>query len=206
MPESWFLRGLIVAVVFGVPAGAIGALTVSRTLRGGFLAGFATGLGSTVADIAYACVGAFGLSVISGAFIARQTMLRIASGFLLVIMGVVIFRKRTQAASSEDKPLKLISCFASSFVIAIANPATILSFFTAFAALGLKQSPGIRDGVLLVSGIGFGAVCWWAVLAGAACAFHRKMTEKTMTLLNRILGSLLILFGLYTLIQTVLLK
>ena len=28
MPDSFFLKGLIVALVFGVPAGTIGALTI----------------------------------------------------------------------------------------------------------------------------------------------------------------------------------
>lgn len=46
-----FLKGLLIGIVFGVPAGAIGALTIQRTLEGGFLYGFLTGMGSSAADV-----------------------------------------------------------------------------------------------------------------------------------------------------------
>lgn len=39
MMESYFVKGLLVALIFGVPAGAIGALTIQRTLEKGFWAG-----------------------------------------------------------------------------------------------------------------------------------------------------------------------
>ena len=34
---GYFFRGLLIGLVFGVPAGAIGALTIQRTLEKGFL-------------------------------------------------------------------------------------------------------------------------------------------------------------------------
>ena len=36
MIAGYFLRGLLIGLVFGVPAGAIGALTIRRTLEKGF--------------------------------------------------------------------------------------------------------------------------------------------------------------------------
>ena len=55
----FFLRGMLIGLVFGVPAGAIGVLTIQRTLDRGFLAGLLTGLGSSAADLLYSCVAAF---------------------------------------------------------------------------------------------------------------------------------------------------
>ena len=43
MIAGYFLRGLLIGLVFGVPAGAIGALTIQRTLERGFFAGLVTG-------------------------------------------------------------------------------------------------------------------------------------------------------------------
>lgn len=37
--ENYLIRDLLIGLIFGVPAGAIGALTIQRTLRGGFWAG-----------------------------------------------------------------------------------------------------------------------------------------------------------------------
>lgn len=37
MMAEYFLQGLLIGLVFGVPAGAIGALTIQRTVEKGFL-------------------------------------------------------------------------------------------------------------------------------------------------------------------------
>ena len=71
MLENYLVRGLLIGLIFGVPAGAIGALTIQRTLNSGFFAGLATGLGSSVADLLYACAGVFGITLVSD-FLARH--------------------------------------------------------------------------------------------------------------------------------------
>ena len=51
MLENYLVRGRLIGLIFGVPAGSIGALTIQRTLNGGFAAGLSTGLGSSAADL-----------------------------------------------------------------------------------------------------------------------------------------------------------
>lgn len=62
---EYLLRGILIGLLFGLPFGAVGALTVQRTWSSGVKAGLLTGFGSSVADCAYACIGAFGLTLIS---------------------------------------------------------------------------------------------------------------------------------------------
>lgn len=57
---EYLLKGILIGLLFGLPVGAVGALTVQRTWRLGVKAGLLTGLGSSVADCFYACVGALG--------------------------------------------------------------------------------------------------------------------------------------------------
>lgn len=201
MPDSSFLRGLMVALIFGVPAGAIGALTIQRTLRGGFWAGLVTGLGSSTADTLYACIGAFGVTMISDVLLRYQTPFRVAGGLFIGALGIAIFRKPAAAQQGDEKALRLPACFASSLLIAVANPATILAFFTAFTALGITQAPTAQESLLLVLGIAVGTTLWWAALSGLAAVFRKRITPNVLAILNRLLGSLLVLFGLYALIQ-----
>ena len=58
---EYLMRGILI----GLPVGAVGALTVQRTWNSGIRSGLLTGLGSSAADCCYACVGAFGLTLIS---------------------------------------------------------------------------------------------------------------------------------------------
>ena len=55
---EYLLRGILIGLLFGLPFGAVGALTVQRTWSSGVKAGLLTGFGSSVADCAYACIGA----------------------------------------------------------------------------------------------------------------------------------------------------
>ena len=202
MQGSWFLRGLIVAIIFGVPAGAIGALTIHRSLQSGFVAGFVTGLGSTAADVIYACLGVFSVSVISEVLLAHQNAIRMVGGVFIILLGIGIFCKKGERLQSANAEARLPACFATSFAVAIANPATILSFITAFAVLGIEEKPSTFDGIQLVIGIALGTTAWWAVLAGITSIFQQRMTAHAMKILHMILGVFLMLFGLYAVVRT----
>lgn len=195
MLENYLIKGLLVGLVFGVPAGAIGTLTIQRTLAGGFRAGFFTGVGSSVADVLYACIGVFGLTVVSDFLLAHQMVISLVGGALIVLLGLSIFLKKGDKAKEGELPTNYLSCFASSFAIAIANPATILSFFIAFASFGISEEPMPWQGIQLVLGILIGTMCWWGLLSGIVAAFRGRITEGIYQKLNRLLGGLLILFG-----------
>ena len=47
---EYLIKGTLIGIIFGIPAGAIGALTIQRTLEHGYFSGLMTGLGSSVAD------------------------------------------------------------------------------------------------------------------------------------------------------------
>ena len=200
LASSYFIRGLLVALVFGLPAGAIGALTIQRTLAGGFLAGLLSGLGSSAADVLYACVGACGLTVISDFLLLHQGAIHLTGGILMILFGICIFRKQVQAQSNISAAPQLAVCFGSAFAIAIANPATILSFMLAFAAFGIAEQLTAVQCCELIMGIFIGTALWWAVLAGVVSLFRKRITDHIYKVMNRILGCVLTIFGLIVLI------
>lgn len=92
---TFFLRGVLIGLLFGIPAGAVGAMTVQRTWSYGVKAGLLTGLGSSVADCIYASIGAFGLTVISEFLLKYQTVINLAGGGLILYMGLhLLFGKK----------------------------------------------------------------------------------------------------------------
>ena len=87
-PDMGYLfRGVLIGLLFGVPAGAVGAMTAQRAYSFGLWAGLLTGLGSSVADCLYACVGAFGLSLISDFLLAHQTIINLLGGEVINVYG-----------------------------------------------------------------------------------------------------------------------
>ncbi len=200
---SYLIKGITVGLVFGVPAGAIGALTIQRSLAHGFWAGLLTGLGSSAADVLYACVGVFGLRVISDLLVKYETAIALIGGVLIVGLGILIFRKQGTHSTERTEQANLWACFASSFAIAIANPATVLSFLAAFASFGIGAIRSPAQGAALVTGILLGTGCWWTVLAGLSSRFRKRVTERIYEGLNRLLGSLMMLFGIGMVLRTI---
>ena len=196
MPDSFFLKGLIVALVFGVPAGTIGALTIQHTLQRGFKAGVITGLGSTVADIFYACVGICGISFVSDFVAKYQQIIRVLGGMFIILIGVSIFRRDEISNGDTENVHTLPRYFVTSFGIAIMNPATVLSFMVAFALVKIPVTATILQECGIVCGIICGSLLWWIVLSGIVCVFRRKLNSKTLKMVNKLLGSFVVVMGI----------
>lgn len=201
MIAGCFLKGLLIGLVFGVPAGAIGALTIQRTLEKGFFAGLVTGAGSSAADLLYSCISVFGITIISDFLTAHQAIIRIIGGILILILGIVILRKKELSSVQKDTKGSPVFYFLSAFTAAMLNPATILSFMVAFTALGISGNLEILQGIALIVGILAGTLCWWSALSGAVAYFRKKVTDHIYKWLNGILGCLMILFSIIMIIQ-----
>ena len=200
---GYFLRGLLIGLVFGVPAGAIGALTIQRTLEKGFFAGLVTGAGSSAADLIYSCVGVFGITAISDFLADYQTVIRLAGGILILLLGLVILRKQRPNAVPPDTRSTPVLYFLSAFTAAILNPATVLSFMVVFTAFGIGGDLNAYQGIALTTGILVGTLCWWAALSGIVSHFRKRVTDHIYEWLGRILGGLMMLFGLVMILQGV---
>lgn len=197
MLDSYLIKGILVGLVFGVPAGAIGALTIQRTMERGFWSGFVTGLGSSAADMLYACIGVFGITIISDFLLTHQTAISLIGSVFILLLGIAIFRKEGKVQNEEKTINKYPAFFASSFAIGIMNPATILSFIVAFSSFGIAVISSAAQGAQLIAGILIGTGSWWAALSGLVCLFQSRITDGIYQKLNRVLGCLMMVFAIY---------
>jgi len=94
---GYFLKGILIGLLFGLPVGAVGAMTIECTWNKGMKAGLFTGLGSSIADCLYASVGVFGLTLISDFLLKYQVMINILGGCLVLFMGIRLLMKKDGA-------------------------------------------------------------------------------------------------------------
>lgn len=198
----YVVKGIVIGLIFGVPAGAIGALTIQRTLEKGFAAGFLTGAGSSAADLLYSAVGIFGLAMISDFLTKYQNGFQMVGGVLIVMLGVSILRKKERPLKTQETKGNLAFCFLSSFGTAVMNPATILSFMVAFAAFEIDGKVSAVEGACLALGILAGTLGWWLVLSGGVSLFRERITDRIYRWLNKILGSFMAIFGIVMMIRS----
>ena len=197
-----FGLGLFIGIFFGVPAGPIGALTIQRTLERGFTAGFITGLGSSASELIYSIIGVFGISAMADIFARFTGVLQLVGAVFIAGIGIMILRKKRLPQKGEVSG-GLLTCFLTSFITAMMNPTTLLTLLLVSASLGIEGPLDLADGAALCFGILLGSICWWAALAGITAHFRERVSEKLYLLLNKILGSMMLLFSLLMLIRAV---
>lgn len=201
---SYLIKGIVIGLLFGVPVGAVGTMTVQRTLRYGFRAGLITGFGSSLADCFYACIGAFGLTFISDFLLRYQTVIHVLGGTFILVMGIRLlgFKEQETAEISSKQAEGGMKMFLSSFTIGITNPAAILTFLFAFSYFGIAGQTGWLNGILLVAGVFIGTYFWWGTLSAAVDFLKRKTKQHSFRKMNRIFGIILIVFGVAVYMKT----
>ncbi|MCH5193742.1 MAG: LysE family transporter [Oscillospiraceae bacterium] len=199
----YFIKGILIGIIFGVPAGAVGALCVQRTLRSGMKSGIITGLGSSAADCFYAAVGAFGITIISDFLTRFQVPINIVGGLLILTMGIsTLLKKQVGTANGETK----IGCgkmFLTAFSVGITNPAAVLTFLFAFSYFGIDGKLGAVNGTALVAGVLCGTLIWWIILSAISQKIKDKYGEKGFVRLNKIFGLIMIGFGALVFIRLI---
>lgn len=205
MDAAWFLlKGLVIGLSIAAPVGPIGLLCIRRTLAEGPAMGLATGLGAATADALYGAVAGFGLAAVSQALLGWQDALRLVGGAVLLWLGWATMNARPAERAAEATGRGLAGAYASTFVLTLANPATILSFLAVFGALGLAGGGGTSGGTMdealaLVLGVFVGSGLWWLMLSAGVGTVRRRVTPAVMVWINRVSGAVLIGFGLLAL-------
>lgn len=198
---SYLLRGIVIGLLFGLPVGAVGAMTVQHTWNNGIRAGLFTGLGSSAADCFYAAVGVFGLTLISDFLLKYQVIIHVLGGGLIFFMGIRLVVKKDEADFQKEDAAGIWKMFLSSFAVGITNPAAILTFLFAFSYFGISVQSGPFQGIMLVSGVFIGTYVWWGTLTAAAGIIKKKMGKNGFRYMNRIFGMVLCLFGAVVLLR-----
>ena len=191
-----FLRGLIIGFSIAAPVGPIGVLCIRRTLTEGRASGFLSGLGAATADALYGCVAGFGLTVISGFLIDQRFWIQLIGGIFLLALGIKTLRsvpaERAAAASGSG----LAASYASTLLLTLTNPMTILSFAGIFAALGVADTGGdLSAAARLVLGVFSGSAAWWLILSGGVGLLREKLSAGLLHWTNRLSGVILLVFG-----------
>jgi len=202
MDLDLFWKGFLIGLAIAAPVGPIAVLCIRRTLENGLLTGLATGLGAATADALYGAIAAFGIAAVSSRLIAYETPIRLVGGAALIYLGWKIFSAKPPVTIAPVSTLGIGGAYASSVMLTLTNPATILYFVAVFAGLGLAKSEttGVHA-VVLVSGVFIGSALWWCFLVAVVSRFRRFLTPTRRIYINRLSGIILITFGVLAMIS-----
>ena len=192
------LRGAIAGLAISAPVGPVNVLCVSRTIAKGRLAGIASGFGAAAADTTYGSIAGFSITLIIDWLVRELFWIRVVGGVLLIAIGLVYYFRRPKSLGDGTPRDSAGSDIATTFLLTLTNPTTVLSFLAVLAVLGLGERRPWPLTSFLVLGIFLGAMFWWTLLAMISGHFRDRFNDRAVVWLNRI-GALAIgAFGLIT--------
>lgn len=202
------LKGLCIGVIASAPMGPVGILCIQRTLNKGRWYGFVTGIGAALSDIIYALITGYGMSFVMDLITnpTNKFWLQIFGSLILLAFGVhSFFQNPTKNMHQSNKKKKgtLVYNGITAFWITFLNPLIILLFMAAFAQFAFIIPDHPLEMTVGYLSIISGALIWWFGLSWLVDKVRNKFDNFGIIIINRIIGSLVILFSLAVLVGTV---
>lgn len=195
-------KGLMIGFSIAMPVGPIGLLCIRNVLTFGILCGLVTGLGAACADSIYGAMAGFGVTAISTFLESNGSYLQMFGALFLCYLGISTFLAKTTNSDSEESTLTHSKAFFATFLLTLTNPMTIISFAGVYAGLGIGHDHSGFNGALITTlGVFIGSAAWWVILSLTASFFREKMSATSSIWLNKLSGSILFVFGAFTLIS-----
>ena len=204
MSWSFLVRGIVIGFSIAAPVGPIGVLCIRRTLADGRAAGFVTGLGAATADAIYGFVAAFGLTVLTDFLVGAQTLIRLVGGAFLLYLGVRTLRTKPAERAARLRGSGLFGAYATTFILTLTNPMTILSFLAIFATIGIgtSHSNPLAPGSLVL-GVFLGSALWWLSLSGVIGLLRSRFNMQGLRWVNWVSGGIITAFGVAAMLSVI---
>ncbi len=193
-----------VGIILSAPMGPIGILVVQRTMEKGRLSGVYTGIGAAVSDLFYCLLAGLGLSFVTDFITNNQELFQIGGSIILIVFAIfMILRSPVQGLKHDDgKKINYTHDAVSGFAFTLSNPLIIFLIFPLFARFAFPSSEykfyHIIIGYLFIV---VGALVWWLAITYIVDKLRAKFNIQSMWLINKIMGTLILLVGLYGLIS-----
>ncbi|TFG89309.1 MAG: lysine transporter LysE [Hyphomicrobiales bacterium] len=200
------LAGLGIGVLVAAPIGPVNVLCIQRAVTKGFWGGVAAGLGATLGDGLLAALAAFSVTAISDVMITYAGPIQLIGGLVLVVFGVGLLFKSPillMVPEAESRLLEHTSIIPQTFLLTISNPGAILGMAALIGALSslIGGIGGYLDALLLVVSIMGGSLLWWLGISELIATIRHRLNENRLRLINRVAGTLLIVFGVALLLK-----
>ena len=203
-PLLLFVKGLVLGVSVAAPVGPMALLCLRTTLTHGYLPGLLGGLGIAAGDVFYAAIAAFGLQAATAVLTGQSLWLALLGGAYLVWFGLGVLRQPLPTQAADTGGRRGLGTFATTFLLTLANPPTIMTFAAMFAGLGLAAAQAeTATALAVVAGVGLGSAGWWVLFTALVDRLRDRLRGPVFLWVNRISGAALVAFGLWALLGAV---
>lgn len=202
--SAWlFAQSCLIGLSIAAPVGPIGLLCIQRSLDDGWRVGLATGFGAAVADAFYGAIGAYGVHGLTQTIHTLRPVVGVCGGGLLLWLAWRTWRAPAAlGASPGAMRLRAPAAFATTLLLTLSNPMTILAFAGIFASLGGMSAAGRASPGFMVLGVFSGSALWWLLLSGGVSLARHRLPLAALRGMRRLSAMVLAGFGAWALLQS----
>ncbi len=194
------LAFFIAIIIFSITPGPGVFALLARALSQGAGACTSLALGMAISDIVYLVLATLGLAVVAENWGVLFTIIRFIGAAYLIYLGWKMWQQRAQLARQNrtDEAASFVKGFIQGFLISASNPKVIL-FYIAFLPTFMDLTVLTTRDILVASllclvGLMIGLM---SIAISASWARRYFRSERAMTGLNRIAGSIMMSAGVY---------
>jgi threonine/homoserine/homoserine lactone efflux protein len=183
--------------------GPIGILCIQRTLNNGRNSGFFTGVGAAASDLFYCLLVGLGISLVTDFIADHVNILQIVGSIILIVYAIymIVHNPVSQIKESIDSRNDRWRDMVTGFLFTLSNPLIMFLIIPLFARFNFPLPEYRFYHIILGYGsIVLGALIWWSVITFFVDKVRTHFNIRSMWLINRIIGSIILVLSLYGLV------
>lgn len=189
------LKAYIIGILAALPLGPVAVFIAQKTLSRGRFPGFIAGIGPMVIDSLYAALALLALGVAQDMLDRFQAQIMLVGGILILMIGVIIFRKKETAEQVQLRSRKTAVGFAFQAAgCALSNPGAFLLMVAYLSFAQLDAQSASSPLWLMVLLVAVGELSYWWCFTLAISKVNRFRPE-TLTTMNKFAGAILAVIG-----------
>lgn len=183
--------------------GPIGILCIQRTLNKGRRSGLFTGVGAAASDLFYCLLVGLGISLVTDFIADHVNILQIIGSVILIVYAIymIMHNPVSQITENIDQRNDQWRDMGTGFLFTLSNPLIMFLIIPLFARFGFPL-PEYRFYHIIIgyASIVLGALIWWSVITFFVDKVRTHFNIRSMWLINRIIGSIILILSLYGLV------
>ena len=192
-----------IGIFLSAPMGPIGILCIQRTLNKGRHSGLFTGVGAAASDLFYCLLVGLGISLITDFIADHVNILQIIGSIILIVYAIymIIHNPVSQIKENLDQREDYWRDMVTGFLVTLSNPLIMFLIIPLFARFGFPLPEYKWYHIILgYASIVLGALIWWAVITFFVNKVRTHFNIRSMWLINRIIGSVILILSIYGLV------
>ena len=192
-----------IGIILSAPMGPIGILCIQRTLNKGRNSGFFTGIGAAASDLFYCLLVGLGISLVTDFIADHVNILQVIGSVILIIYAtyMIIHNPVSQIKEKLEQRDDRFRDMVTGFLFTLSNPLIMFLIIPLFSRFGFPLPEYKFYHIILgYASIVLGALIWWAVITFFVNKVRTHFNIRSMWVINRIIGSIILILSLYGLV------